>query len=370
MPDTIPIARPVLGEDEARQAARVIASGWVMQGPEVAAFEAEFAAYVGAAQAVAVSSGTAALHLALLCANLDPGAEVITVSHSFIATANCVRMAGAIPVFVDIEPGSFNIDVEQVSRALNPRTRAVLCVHQMGLPCDLRALSEITGKAGVPLIEDAACAVGSEIRWGNDWQRIGRPHGAIACFSFHPRKLLTTGEGGMLTTSDAAIASRARALRQHGAAASEAPFVETGFNYRMTDIQAAVGRVQLGRLPEVLARNRERARRYAEALASVPGLVLPSEPAWSRSNFQSYCIRLPDRIDVTAVREQLARQGISTRAGIANAHQEPAYAAQPRLHPLTASEAARQRCLMLPLFPELTPSDQQRVVEALRHALG
>ena len=193
-------------------------SGWVTQGPEVAAFEREFAAYVGAPHACAVSNCTTALHLALLAVGVGPGDEVVTVSHSFIATANAIRYCGATPVFVDIEPETFNIDPAlDRAGAIATATRAILCVHQLGMPCDLAAHRRASADGrGLPVVEDAACAVGSEIRWDGRWERIGRPHGDVACFSFHPRKLLTTGDGGMITTADAEWDARFRLWRQHG----------------------------------------------------------------------------------------------------------------------------------------------------------
>src|ERR1700744_6274219 len=244
----VPMARPFLGVEEEAAAARVLRSGWIMQGPEVAAFEREFGDFVGAPHACAVSSGTAALHLGLLAVGVRPGDEVITVSHSFVATANSVRYCGATPVFVDIEPESYNIDPAQIEAAIGPRTRAILCVHQLGQPCDLRAIVALARRRGLALVEDAACAAGSEIEWEGRWERIGKPPGRVACFSFHPRKLITTGDGGMVTTRDPALDERMRAWRSHTAAAGQ-----VGFNYRLTDVQASIGRVQLLRLPGLLA---------------------------------------------------------------------------------------------------------------------
>lgn len=390
----IPVAKPWIGEREAEAARRALLSGWVTQGPEVAALESEFAAFVGAPHACAVSSGTTALHLALLAVGVVPGDEVVTVSHSFIATANVVRYCGATPVFVDIDPATFNMNPALVEAAIGPRTRAILCVHQVGLPCDLTSLQAITGRRRIALVEDAACAVGSEVASAHGWERIGRPHGRVACFSFHPRKLLTTGDGGMITTADGDIDERLRLLRQHGMTLSDrarhaasAVAVESyavvGYNYRLTDIQAAIGREQLARLPEALARRRALAARYTEQLAGVPGLVLPIEPRWARSNFQSYCVRLPGACDQRQVMQQLLDEGISTRRGVMCAHREPAYAHEPwtcvpntvgcpcgadGCRRLSASEAAQDRSILLPLYHDLADDDQRRVVDALRRA--
>ena len=200
--ENIPIAKPWIGEPEAEAARRAIMSGWVTQGPEVAGFEQEFAAYVGANYACAVSNCTTALHLALLAVGVQPKDEVITVSHSYIATANSIRYCGAIPVFVDIEPQTYNINPVLIEDAISNRTRAILIVHQMGMPCDLKAILAIAHRYNLPVIEDAACAIGSEILWDGQWEKIGKPHGDIACFSFHPRKVITTGDGGMITTNN------------------------------------------------------------------------------------------------------------------------------------------------------------------------
>ena len=212
----IPIAKPVLEDAEAEAARDVVLSGWVTLGPQVAAFEREFAASVGAPHACAVSSCTTALHLALLAAGVGPGDEVVTASHSFIATANSIRYCGATPVFVDIDPTTFNVEPRLVAEAVTPRTRAILAIHQLGMPCDLPSLLGIANRHGIALIEDAACAVGSEIRINGQWEPIGRPRGEIACFSFHPRKVITTGDGGMMTTANPEFDRKFRLWRQHG----------------------------------------------------------------------------------------------------------------------------------------------------------
>lgn len=378
---SVPIVRPELGAEEAAAAASVVRSGWVMQGPEVAAFEIELAAAVGAAHAVAVSSGTAALHLALRALDIGPGDEVATVSHSFISTANAVLAAGARPVMVDVERDTLGMDPAALERALGPRVQAILCVHQLGIPCDLPAILALAERRGLPVIEDAACALGSELDTGGGaFQRIGKPHGRLACFSFHPRKLITTGEGGMLTTSDPALAARLRLLRGHGMAAPPggdelAPVacVEPGFNARMTDIQAAIGRVQLRRLDAAVAARRRLAAAFTRALTAHTVLEPPRERAHARSNFQSYpaCVRAGAATSQTEVLRFLAGRGISCRGGVTNAHQEPAYRGRENWSggPFPVSEYLREHTVLLPVYQGMTADEAGAVLAALS-ALG
>jgi perosamine synthetase len=378
----IPVARPWMDEQEAAAARRVILSGWITQGPEVAALEREFGDAIGAPHACAVSSCTTALHVALVALGVGTDDEVITVSHSFIATANAIRYCGAIPVFVDIDRATLNIDPGLVEAAIGPRTKAILAVHQLGMPCDLRALTAIAARHRLPLIEDAACAIGSEIEWEGTWQRIGRPHGDIACFSFHPRKLLSTGDGGMLTTRSADLDRAFRLLRQHGMDVPDAvrhsstqvvfeEYVVAGYNYRMTDIQAAIGREQLKRLPAIVARRRELAARYQARLQSIDGVVVPREPQWGRSNWQSYAVRIGACIDQRTFMQRMLDAGIATRRGVMNAHRERAYPGGTwrSAGGLSHSEEAQDTTVILPLFHQLTEEDQHRVIDTIARVM-
>lgn len=390
----IPIAKPFLADNEVEAVKRPILSGWLTQGPEVVSFEREFAAYVGAEYACAVSSCTTALHLALLAVGTKPGDEIITVSHSFVATANVIRYCGAKPVFVDIESGSFNMDPRLIEKAITKKTRAILCVHQIGMPCDLAAILKIARSHSLPVIEDAACAVGSEIFLGDRWEKIGKPHGDIACFSFHPRKVITTGDGGMITTSNLEWDKKFRLWRQHGMSVSDAArhgakdvvfesYVELGYNYRLTDVQAAIGREQLKRLPWIVKQRRLLADRYRQSLAGVPGLELPSEPSWARSNWQSFCVRLSKQLNRLKIMQLMLDQSISTRRGIMCIHREDAYpsgtwscgpehdscdcrAKECRF--LRESEKAQDHSILLPLYPHMEEGDQDRVIKAFIEA--
>lgn len=373
----IPVMRPLLGQEEADAAAEAVLSGWVAQGPRVAAFEHAFADLVGAAHGVAVSSCTTALHTGLVVLGVGPGDEVVVPSFSFIATTNAVRYVGATPVFADVDLATGNLTPDTVERVVTPRTKAVILVHQGGIPADVDAIRYLCDPLGVAVLEDAACAAGSTYHS----HPVGRGS-TLAAWSFHPRKLLTTGEGGMITTDDGEWAARLRRLREHGMSVSAAErhlssqpvleeYLEVGFNYRMTDVQAAIGMVQLGRLRTIVERRRELAGNYQALLADVPGLRTADDPPWGTSNYQSFWVLLPDDVEVDRndVLAQMASQGISGRRGIMAAHLEPAYQDTPH-DPLPNTEKLTQRSLVLPLFHELGESDQARVVESLVSAIG
>ena len=368
----IPFARPEFDEAEIRAVRDVLMGGWVSQGPAVIRFEQIFAERVGARHAVATSSCTTALHLALLLAGVGRGDEVICPSYSFIATANAARYAGATPIFADIERDTWNIDPADVRRRLSDRTKVILPVHQVGLAADLDRLAPLAGN-GIAIVEDAACALGSTYR--------GRPigsHAHLACFSFHGRKTISTGEGGMLTTDDAEIAERARRLRSHGASVSAVDrhaakglvfeeYGELGFNYRMSDVQAAIGIAQMDKLDGLVARRRALADRYDAAFRSCSELQRPARPAYAEHAFQSYGVMLTpeSRIERDDLLRALADRGISCRRGIPPIHREPLYQARGAAPSLPVTEEVAARSLFLPLYASLAPADQDRVIDAV-----
>jgi perosamine synthetase len=368
----VPFARPYLPGGEAAALTEVIASGWVSQGPRVQAFEQAFAQRVGAPEAVAVTNCTSALHLALFACGVTAGDEVIVPSMSFIATANAVWQCGATPVFADIDPRTYNLDPAAAERAITERTKVIMPVHQLGLPADLAAFADLAERYGLTLVEDAACAIGATYRG----QPIGS-HGSIACFSLHPRKVITTGEGGVITLHDRELAARMRQLRQHAMDVSDLArhsatdvvvesYPERGFNIRMTDMQAALGLCQLEVLEEILERRCRLAERYNALLAGVPGIETPYEPPCAVRTWQSYCVRVGSTalVDRTELMRRLLADGVATRRGVMAIHLEGAYQGA-ATQPLPHTEAATLDTLMLPLFPGLTESQQDYVIDRL-----
>ena len=422
----IPIAKPLLGEEEAAAAKEAILSGWVSQGPRVKAFEEDFARYVGAQYACAVSNCTTALHLALLSVGVKPGDVVVTVSHSFIATANVVRYCGAEPVFVDIDPETYNMDPKTLEKCLREdcearagalyykqvselsvgesplvylmkirnskseiqnesigRVAALLPVHQMGIPCDIDRILTIAKEYGLPVVEDAACSIGSEILsdCGKIWNKIGKPHGDIACFSFHPRKILTTGDGGMITTNDRGLAAKFKLLRQHGMSVPDTvrhgskkvifeDYALTGFNYRMTDIQAAVGIEQLNKIEAIVNERRNLAARYEELLSDLKYLKIAKVNDAFRPNWQSYPVKILHgaRCNQLELMQFLLDKGIATRRGIMNAHQEPPY--KPINWSLPNSEVCRDNTVLLPLFSGVGMENLQYISDSIHEVMN
>jgi perosamine synthetase len=371
----IPLSKPEFGDAEARAVAGVLKSGWVSQGPKVAEFEALVAARAGAAHGVATTSCTTALHLALIARGVGPGDEVICPSYSFIASANAVLYAGATPVFADIEADTWNLDPADVATRVSPKTKAVLAVHQVGLAADLDRLKAAV-PAAVPIVEDAACAIGSLYK--------GRPVGSsgnVSCLSFHPRKTISLGEGGMVLTDDRDIADHCRRLRSHGASVSDLDrhraqglvyeeYRELGYNYRMTDIQAAIGIEQLKQLDSLLARRRAVATRYTAAFCKVEQIQTPAEPAYATHSYQSYAIRL--KLGGGARRDDIMREliaaGVSCRRGIPPIHLEPLYRERGPGGPggvvsLPVTEAVAAESIFIPMYASLPEADQARVID-------
>jgi perosamine synthetase len=374
----IPLSRPFFGPEEEDAVRDVLRSGWVAQGPATTAFEREAAEAIGVPHAVAVSSCTTALHLAVLAAGVGPGDEVILPAFTFPATANAVLYTGAVPVLVDVEPETLNICPRAAEGAVTGRTKAIIGVHLFGFPFDVAALRTLCERHGLRLLEDAACAIGTRLDG-----RMAGGFGDVACFSLHARKVITCGEGGLLTTRDEETAERLRSLRTHGAdrsaearqgegLAPPAPrYGRLGYNYRLSDIQAAVASVQLRRLDGFVRERNDLAARYDAELGDLPGLRLPPRREGRLHSYQSYVVVVEPDAPIAArpLMDALAAEGISTRTGTYAVHLQPYYRDHVGEPPsLPAAEQAGASSVALPLFNGLTRSDQDAVIRALRAA--
>lgn len=374
----IPIAKPYLTKDEAQSAYDTILTGWVTQGPRVEEFEKKFCEYTGAKYSVAVSNGTTALHLAMIVAGIGKHDEVICPSMSYIATANCIKYTGAKPVFAEIDPASYNIDINHAEKLISEKTKAILIVHQIGMPADIDSFKKLCEKYKIKLIEDAACAAGSSYKRN----KIGN-HSELVCFSFHPRKVITTGEGGMITTSNEEYYKRLKMLRQQGMSVSARErhnpdkiffeeHTEIGYNYRMTDFQGAVGTRQLEKLDYIIDERRKIALKYIKELGDIECIRLPVESEGYISNYQSFSIYLKKSCPVGRddLMQKLMDMGISTRRGIMTIHREEPYKERYSGFSLPVSEDACDRSVLIPLYIPMREEDCDYVIKSLRNLLS
>jgi perosamine synthetase len=366
----VPLSKPYIGEREEELVLEVLRSGRLSLGPVIDRFEQLFAERVGAPHAVALTSATAGLHLLCHGLGLGDGDEVITSPVSFVATANCFILEGAAPVFADVDPGTLNLDPTAVEAAITPRTRAIVVVDMYGYPCELDELRAIADRHGLAVIDDSAEALGAEYKAAP----IGS-HGVPAVFGFYPNKQITTGEGGVVTTHSEEQADLLRSLRNQGRSYDSRWFhhVRVGFNYRFTDLQAAVGLAQLEKLDEILALRAAAAARYDELLAGIDGLVLPHpDDADHRRSWFVYVVRLPQGVDRETVLERLGEDGVEAGHYVPCVHLQPymreRYGFGEGMCPV--AEDAASRSVALPFFPAIAPEDQERVAEALRTALA
>ncbi len=365
----IPISKPFLSSEEAQSAYDTVLTGWVTQGPRVEEFENEFAKLTGAKYAVAVSNCTTALHLSLIVSGVGRGDEVICPSLSYIATANSIRYVGAKPVFAEV-CNDYNLDVKDIENRITKNTKAILLVHQMGMPANIDEVKNICKKHSLKLIEDAACAIGSSFK-----NKMIGSHSDLVCFSFHPRKVITTGDGGMITTSRLDYYERLKKLRQHGMSVNDRvrhvskkvifeKYEELGYNYRLTDIQAAVGIEQLKKLKEIVQRRREIASIYNDAFKNIQCIDLPKDNRDSISNFQSYSVILKKNCPIkrNELMQKLLDHGIATRKGIMLAHKEEAYS-NFDFKNLENSEFLSNNSIILPLYVPMSKNETDFVIK-------
>jgi perosamine synthetase len=365
----IPLSAPDITEAEIDAVTAVLRTPQLSLGPQLAAFETALAAYHSVDHAVAVSSGTAGLHLALLTLGIGQGDEVIVPSFTFIAVANTVLQVGATPVFAEIDSVTLNLNPAAVEKAITPRTRAILAVHTFGIPADMEALQSIARRHGLALIEDACEAIGAEF----DHRRVGS-FGNLAVLGFYPNKQITTGEGGAVLSSDPAYAARLRSLRNQGRLPNGdwLDHAEPGYNYRLSEMACALGRVQLSRIGEILSIRQAAAQRYDALLRDIPGLELPPLTLPRRGiSWFVYVVRLPEGLRRDEVQAHVAGRGIATGRYFAPIHQQPSWRAQiaSGAMDLALTESIALRTLALPFFNRIAAARQQEVAEALRDAI-
>ncbi|MEO8769694.1 MAG: DegT/DnrJ/EryC1/StrS family aminotransferase [Ferruginibacter sp.] len=369
----IPIAKPYLTKEDAQAAYDTILTGWITQGPRVQEFEEKFAQYTGAKYAVAVSNCTTALHLAMIVSGIGAGDEVICPSMSYIATANSIKYVDATPIFAEVDPFTYNIDVADAERKITKHTKAILIVHQIGMAADIDAFKNLCEKYNLKLIEDAACAAGSSYKDG----KIGS-HSELVCFSFHPRKVISTGDGGMITTNNEDYYNRLKLLRQHGMSINDRvrhesskiifeDHVEVGYNYRLTDIQAAVGIKQLEKLDWIVEERRKIAMYYLDQLKDINWIELPYEQPGYFSNYQSFCITVKDNAPITRneLMQKFLDEKIATRRGVMTTHRETAYMNLSSYH-LPISEKAHDNSIVIPLYVPMEKTDMDKVIAVLK----
>jgi dTDP-4-amino-4,6-dideoxygalactose transaminase len=375
--EPIPITQTVLGDAERAAVLAPLGTGWLVQGPHVAAFEQRFAAFTGAPHALATSSCSTALHAALAALGIGPGDEVIVPAFTWVASANAAEHLGARAVFVDVSLDTFNLDPDLLEAAVTSRTRAIVPVHLFGLAADMDAVLATARRHDLYVVEDAACGFGTTFRGAH----VGTL-GDAGCFSFHPRKAITTGEGGMVTTRDPVLAERVASLRNHGAGGGGfADYPNLGYNFRLTDLQGALGAAQMDRADAILSGRRDAAARYDALLSDLDGVRLPSAPAHTSHSYQSYVVHLASlapgsaetvRQTRDAVMADLDAQGIATRQGThavtGLAYYADTYGFTPDSFP--GAHLAERASLALPLFPQITPEQQARVADALARALA
>jgi perosamine synthetase len=360
---------PYTDEAEARAVNEVLDSGYLTQGPKAAQFEKLVGEYVGTKYAFAASSATTGIHLAVDALGVTPGSEVIMPDFSFPATANAVVQQGAIPIFVDINLATFNLDPAKVEQAITSRTKAIMPVHAFGLVADMDPINEIAARHGIPVIEDAACAL-SGMYHGKQAGSLG----TVGVFSFHPRKIITTGEGGMVTTDDPALAEKIQILRTHGAVRGELymNFVSAGYNYRLSDLHAAVGIAQMSKLEHIIERRQYLAAELGARLSGIEGVTAPLVPDGLRHAFQSFVVLLDQRIDRDQVIRLMKERDIETTLGTYSMHLQPYFRDRFDISDASLPNATRaqESALTLPLYPQLTDLDLDRIVEALRNSVA